>query len=195
MKHKIQKFNLYIYIAILTMTLFLALSAQAQTAESQISISSGGTFTLEKTVVAGGGNQVTTAPLNKSGTIGQSIAGYKSTGRNFTLYSGFWTPDALAPTAAGVVVGGRIKTLGGKGIRNVIITITFPTGEQRTTVSGAFGYYRFAEIPAGETYIFSVSARRYTFSSATQIRNILEDTQDIDFIGDMMTLSSEIPSP
>jgi hypothetical protein len=83
-----------------------------------------------------------------------------------------------------------------KGIRNVIVTITFPTGEQRTAISGAFGYYRFAEIPAGETYIFTVSAKRYTFTQPTQIRNILEDTQDIDFIGSAANiLLGEIPLP
>ncbi|MDQ4120906.1 MAG: carboxypeptidase-like regulatory domain-containing protein [Acidobacteriota bacterium] len=88
------------------------------------------------------------------------------------------------PTAASVTVGGRVKTANGRGIRNVIITIAFPTGERRSVVSSAFGYYRFADIPAGETYILSVAAKRYSFSQPTQIRNLVGETEDIDFVAD-----------
>lgn len=193
MKHKIiRKFNFYFAIAIATTTLFFVLSAQAQTIETPNLISSGGAFALEKTVIAGGGSQMAQPQLNKSDTSGQPIAGYRSTGGNFSLYSGFWTPETLSPTASGVVVGGRVKDSTGKGIRNVIVTITFPSGEQRTVLSGSLGYYRFTEIPAGDTYIFSAAAKRYTFSQPTQIRSILEDTQDIDFIAAPPTLTSEI---
>ena len=193
MKHKIiRKFNLYFSIATATMTLFFALSAQAQTIETQNLISGDGALTLEKAVIAGGGTQMVQPQLNKSGTSGQAIAGYRSTGGNFALYSGFWTPETFAPTATNVTVGGRVETSDGKGIRNVIVTITFPSGEQRSALSGSLGYYRFVEIPAGETYIFRVAAKRYTFSQPTQIRNILDETQDIDFIAASQTLTSEI---
>ena len=49
-----------------------------------------------------------------------------------------------------------------------------------TTTS--FGYYRFEEVAAGETYIISASAKRYTFSQQTQVLNINEDTEGINFI-------------
>lgn len=182
MKYKnLPLFDLIFFAVIVLLVLLFAFSTRAQTNEFQ---ASGGSFTLEKQVVAGGGSQMQQSSLNQSGTAGQTIAGYKSSGGSFALYSGFWTPEDFAPTAANVVVGGQIKTAGGRGIRNVLVTITFPGGQTRTALSSAFGYYRFADIPAGEVYIFNVSAKRYTFAQASQAREILEDTQDIDFVAD-----------
>lgn len=188
MKHKIiQKFDLIFLVVITIMILLLALSARAQTVDSpaQEIIASGGTFTLEKAVTAGGGVNKTTSPLSEHGTTGQAVAGEKSTGGNFTLYHGFWTPEALAPTAAAAVVGGQILTATGKGIKNVRVTITFPDGQTQTTVSSSSGYYQFADIPVGEIYIISVMAKRYKFTQPIQVRQIMEDTQDINFIGEL----------
>jgi hypothetical protein len=169
------------------LVLLPALTSRAQTKDTEQQIvASGGTFTLEKTVTAGGGNQMSQSSLQQSGTTGQAVAGVKSTGGNFALYSGFWTPDDFAPTAASAVVGGRILTAYGAGIRNVQITITFPTGETRTTISSTFGYYRFAGIPVGEIYVISVAAKKYTFSQGTQVRTVQDDLQDIDFIADAL---------
>ena len=66
------------------------------------------------------------------------------------------------------------------------VTLTGTNGESRTVLSGSFGYYRFAEVPAGETYIFSVFAKRYTFAQNTQVRSIMEDTDDINFVADIL---------
>jgi hypothetical protein len=182
MKHKnLQLFDLIFFAVIVVVVLLFALSVRAQTNEIQ---SSGGSFTLEKQVVAGGGNQMQQAAMQQSGTAGQTIAGYKSSGGNFSLYSGFWTPESFAPTAANVVVGGQVKTADGRGIKNVSVTITFPSGQTRTALSGSFGYYRFADIPAGEIYVFSVAAKRFTFAQPSQARQISDDTQDIDFVAD-----------
>lgn len=176
----------FLVVALAPVVLFSTLCARAQAKESVSSeiVASGGTFTLEKTVTAGGGNQMSQSALNQAGTTGQTIAGIRSNGGNYSLYSGFWTPDNLAPTAANAVVGGRILTAYGAGIRNVQITITFPTGEIRSTVSSTFGYYSFAEIPVGGTYLITVSAKKYAFSQASQIRQVLDDLRDVDFIAD-----------
>jgi hypothetical protein len=74
-------------------------------------------------------------------------------------------------------------TASGKGIRNVRISVTFPSGETRTTVSGESGFYQFADLPAGETYIFSALAKHYVFTQPTQVITITGDIQDIDFVG------------
>ena len=183
MKYKnLQLFDLIFFAVIALVILIFALSARAQT--NAVQPSSGGSFTLEKQVVAGGGSQMQQASINQSATAGQTVAGYKSSGGNFSLYSGFWTPESFAPTAANVVVGGQIKTADGRGIKNVPVTITFPDGQTRTALSSSFGYYRFAEIPAGEIYLFRVAAKRFTFAQSSQARQISEDTQDIDFIAD-----------
>jgi hypothetical protein len=193
MNHKtIEKLYLMLSIA-----LVFAFTARAQKTENAPEIiASGGTFTLEKSVTAGGGSPKQMGSLSENGTTGQSIAGVRSTGGNFSLYAGFWTPDNLAPTAANAVVGGRILTANGAGIRNVQITITFPSGEIRTTTSATFGYYSFAQIPVGGAYVISVSAKKYTFAQASQIRQVQDDLRDVDFTAEeTQSVSAEkIPS-
>ena len=170
--------KIVIYIALICL---LLVSAKAQTPEI---VASGGQFILEKSVTAGGGNAKQNLSLSENGTSGQTAAGVKSAGGSFTLYSGFWTPGDFAPTAASAVVGGRVLTSYGAGIRSVQITITFPSGEIRSTVSTTLGYYRFAEIPVGGTYVISVAAKKYSFAESSQIRQISGDLQDVDFVAD-----------
>ena len=147
-------------------------------------VASGGQFTLEKTVTAGGGTRKETLPVSENGTTGQAIAGIKSTGGSFSLYSGFWTPEDFTPTAASAVVGGRVLTAYGAGIRNVQLTIIFPSGEARYTTSTTLGYYRFTDIPVGGTYVVTVAAKKYTFAEISQIRQVSGDLQDVDFVAD-----------
>jgi len=85
-------------------------------------------------------------------------------------------------TAATVSVSGRVMTASGRGIRNVYIMLTDSNGNSRLAVSTSFGYYSFADVPAGETYIISARGKRYTFSQPSQVLNITEDTEDVDFI-------------
>ena len=70
----------------------------------------------------------------------------------------------------------------GRGIRNVMVRMTDGSGATRTAVSTSFGYYRFTNVPAGETYIFTVKGKRFEFAHSTQVLNIGEDTNEINFI-------------
>jgi hypothetical protein len=194
---RFEKFDLFFFVVTVVLILIFALFAKAQT--NQISapeiVGSGGAFTLEKAVVAGGGAAKQTAQFGEHGTTGQTIAGIKSTGGQFSVYSGFWTPETLAPTAASVNVGGRVKTAAGKGVQNVKITVTYSSGETRATFSGKSGFYQFADLPAGETYTFTVSAKRYVFSQPTLVINITDDAQDIDFIAAPNSARIELRAP
>jgi hypothetical protein len=89
----------------------------------------------------------------------------------------------LSPTAATVSVGGRI-TSGKRGIRNIRVTLTDANGAARTVLSSQLGYYRFAEVEAGQTYTIQVSGKKYTFANSVQIRSITENTDDVDFQAD-----------
>ena len=75
-------------------------------------------------------------------------------------------------------------TASGRGIRNVYLTLTDERGNTRMAVSSSFGYYHFEDVAAGETYIISASAKRYTFSQPSQVLNLNEDTDAINFIAD-----------
>ena len=171
--------NLFIFLFIFGA---LIINAKAQ-------IASGGNYTIEKSVIANGGASGNAASAGGNykieGTIGQSAAGTKQQNATFTFQPGFWNAAPnLAPTAASVSVGGRVLTADGRGIRNVMITLTGANGETRTVLSSAFGYYRFTEIAAGGTYIFSVHSKRFTFSQPTQLLSIIQDTDDVNFIAD-----------
>ncbi len=70
----------------------------------------------------------------------------------------------------------------GSGIKNARLTLTDTRGNSQTVLTGKVGAYRFREIAAGETYIISVAAKRFTFSQPTQIRAVNEETTEINFI-------------
>ena len=86
-------------------------------------------------------------------------------------------------TAASVSISGRVMTENGRGIRNVWITLTDSSGNVRTATTTAFGYYRFADVAAGETYIITAFGKLYTFSQPSQVLNTNGDLTDINFIG------------
>ncbi len=89
------------------------------------------------------------------------------------------TAFLVAPTAAAVSIGGRVFAGKERGLSNAFVTLTDMRGTTRTARTNAFGYYRFDETAAGETYILSVSSKRYQF--APQVLNITDDFDDINF--------------
>jgi hypothetical protein len=143
----------------------------------------GGQFSLEQSAVAAGGGRQTGGQFTVDGTTGQAVAGQQTAIAPFSMHAGFWNQAAFAPTAAEVTVSGRVTTADGRrGIRNVRVTMTGTNGETRSTLSGVSGVFRFTDVPAGETYIFSASAKRYIFGEPTQVRTITEDTDNIVFV-------------
>jgi hypothetical protein len=149
-------------------------------------VATGGNYTLTQTAIASGGASGAGASANGNysleGTIGQTAAGTRQPNASYVFQPGFWTVQIFAPTAGTVAVGGRILTPDGGGVRNVRVTMTGAGGEIRTAYSSSFGYFRFENVAAGETYIFSVFAKKFTFSQPSQIRSILEDTDDLLFM-------------
>jgi CSLREA domain-containing protein len=83
------------------------------------------------------------------------------------------------PTAASVSVSGRVLTSGGRGLMNATVVMTDLNGNTRTARTGSFGYFRFNEVEAGQTYIFNVSSKRYSF--APQVITIMEDLTELNF--------------
>jgi hypothetical protein len=84
------------------------------------------------------------------------------------------------PTAAGFSVGGRVITAEGRAISNARLVMVASTGESRTSRSNPFGYYRFADVSAGETYVISVSHKLYY--CAPQVLTVTEDIKGLNFI-------------
>ncbi len=72
----------------------------------------------------------------------------------------------------------------GLGIRNTRFTLTEADGTTRTALTGAFGYYRFEEVEVGQTVVISISSKRFVFSQSTQILNVTEDANEVNFVSD-----------
>ena len=83
------------------------------------------------------------------------------------------------PTAASVTVAGRVSTDDGRGLTNAIVTLTDATGETRTARTTAFGYYRFDDVGAGQTYIVAINSKRFVFTP--QVVTITENINNLNF--------------
>jgi hypothetical protein len=95
-----------------------------------------------------------------------------------------------APTAATVTVSGRVTTAQGRGIRNVVVTMTDSSGNTRTATTTSFGYFSFDDVAAGETYIFAARGKRFSFGQNTQVHSITEETSNINFVADYQSVFS-----
>lgn len=144
---------------------------------------SGGNFAITKSVITSGGGASAGAGFGVSGTIGQPLIGLSSGGGSYTVYSGFWKP-AFAATAASTTVSGRVVRSDGNGIPNAVLTLTAFDGTHRTATTATFGYYRFDDVAAGETYILGITAKRFTFANPTLTISVTDELTDIDFVAE-----------
>ena len=130
-------------------------------------VATGGTYTLNQSVIAAGGGTSSDATGNVyrvQGTAGQPAAGTFSYGGSYVLKGGFWNSTALAPTAAQVSISGRVLTSDHRGLANARVIITDAKGQSWSVMSSAFGNFQFEGATAGETIIISVTSKHYTFA-------------------------------
>jgi diacylglycerol kinase family enzyme len=90
----------------------------------------------------------------------------------------------FAPTAASVSVSGRVMNSIGRGIRNVSITLTDSSGNQRETQTTSFGYYNFDNVTAGETVTITAKARRFKFVQSSIVRTTNESVTGADYVSE-----------
>lgn len=92
---------------------------------------------------------------------------------------------ALVPnTAANSAISGRV--IAGKGgLSNINVTLSGGSFPQPLVVkTNSFGNYKFDNLPTGETYILTVSAKKYTFTPPTKTVNLNDEVTDADFAAD-----------
>jgi len=98
-----------------------------------------------------------------------------------------WTLSASLPsepTAAPVIVGGRVVSASGIPIANARVTMTSHGGITRTSLTNPFGYYQIFGVPSGESYLLSISSKGYRFSQSTRLINVLDAISDADFVAE-----------
>ena len=96
-----------------------------------------------------------------------------------------WADVAGAPTAADVSVSGRVTTADGRGITNVRVAISGNSLAQPIVViTGRFGQYNIPDLEAGQTYVITVGARRFTFTSPSRVISLVDNVNDADFVAE-----------
>jgi hypothetical protein len=113
-----------------------------------------------------------------SSVIGRAIA----LGGAVTLDTNKIIRCDLAPTSAGVDLGGRVMTADGHGIASALITLTDARGNARTVYTGTFGYYNFDSVAAGQTVLLTVSQNRYYFPEPTLVISVDDELTTANFI-------------
>lgn len=83
------------------------------------------------------------------------------------------------PTAASVAISGRVVN-NNRGIAKAMVWLTNQNGVTRTALTNSFGYYRFEDVAAGQSYTFNVFSKRFAFSP--QVVTINEEMNDLNFI-------------
>jgi hypothetical protein len=99
--------------------------------------------------------------------------------------AGGWGLEFLTSTASNAYVSGRVTTADGRGIRNARVTITGDSlSEPRIAQTGSFGYFSFEGLQTGQTYVVTVNAQRYTFSTPSHVISLVDNVVDADFVAD-----------
>jgi hypothetical protein len=149
------------------------------------------TFTTFQTVNPGNGVFAAfNIDLSSIGAIeGQNTVYFRIVGTGGTGAAGTFRIDnfqvrAQTFTAASANIGGQVRTAKGQGIGNVYITLSGGSmSEPRTTLTSPFGYYQFDDVPVGDTYILSASAKGYTFDNPTRVITLEDSLTNEDFVG------------
>jgi len=99
------------------------------------------------------------------------------------LSAGTYTLNFNCPvtTAASASVGGKIIGLDGSGISRISIIATNSSGQNYYAVSNSFGFYKFDNLPTGDTYVFQISSKKRQFANPTQVVSINENVTDLNF--------------
>ncbi len=129
------------------------------------------TFTVSGTVPAG-----TVGALINTATVTPPVGLTDTVEFNNSATAG------NAPTAAGISISGRVLTSDGRGLRNAFVTLTDSQGMTLRVLSSSFGYYSFADVPAGETYIIGVASKRFHYTP--RVIFAFDDLTEPDFVPD-----------
>ena len=96
-----------------------------------------------------------------------------------------WGFQPMLVTAAEASLSGHVLTKSGSGIRNAMVTVAGGNlAQPKTIISTTFGYYNVKGLTAGQAYVISVTAKKYTFTQSVRAVQLLDDTTGFDFVAD-----------
>ena len=88
---------------------------------------------------------------------------------------------ATTVTAGSATIGGRVVSPYGRGLSGATVTMFDVFGGRRTARTNSFGYYSFADVPAGRTYYFQVNSKKYVFEEPIRVLSVEDDFGGLDF--------------
>lgn len=150
----------------------------------------GTTFTTFQTVNPGNGvfaafniDLSSVAAIENQPTVYFRILGTGGTSAAGTFRIDNFQAQAIGVSAATVAVSGRVTNASGNPISGAIISIDGGTlSETMYARTNPFGYYTFDGIPAGQSYILSVTAKGRTFNPSNRVLEVLDSVSDADFV-------------
>jgi hypothetical protein len=150
----------------------------------------GTTFTTFQTVNPGNGVfaafniDLSAVPaIENQPTVYFRILGTGGTGAAGTFRVDNFQVQAMGVSAASVSIGGRVTNASGYGLSGVTISLSGGTmAEPVYARTSPFGYYSFEGIEAGQTYILTVSSKRYTFNPPNRIIDAQDSVSDANFV-------------
>lgn len=126
--------------------------------------------------IAAGNPQTATLGFGNSPVLSEVVDGSANT--LTTVYSSK-TISLLAPTAASVAVAGQVFTSEGNPVIRANVRLTDARGISRTASTNTFGNFRFNDVPSGQIYVVSVSAKGFEFNP--QVVNVTDAISDLIF--------------
>lgn len=128
----------------------------------------------------------TNAPSpSTTASVARNVAGTDTNVNGTDFTTGAPTPQSFGVTAADAVISGRITNSRGRGLGSVRVKLTGGSlTEPRYATTTSFGYYQFAEVESGDTYILEASSRRYHFAQPTIVVTLNESFTAANFVGD-----------
>ncbi len=89
------------------------------------------------------------------------------------------------PVSQNAGIGGRITTASGRGIANVSVQISGGNlTEPKYARTNSLGYYRFQTLAIGQTYVISISSKRYSFTKPTRVITLNGNLDGEDFVSE-----------
>lgn len=83
-------------------------------------------------------------------------------------------------SAASVTIGGRVLGATNRPINRAVVYLTDQSGETKTAMTNAFGYYRFQDVNVGQVYTLNVFSKRYLFEP--QVLTVNEEMDNLNFL-------------
>lgn len=86
-------------------------------------------------------------------------------------------------TVANVNASGKVIDTFGNGISRALVSVTnTANGTSQTVITNSFGFFSLAGLTGGESYIFAIKAKNYSFTP--QVLTINQDVSDLNFVVD-----------